>query len=206
MVAKCRQTLECSLVAIVLISLMEARQSALVFGAPRHRPHVERRTEMPNEIAPAANEDANSVQPDERLTGLDKTRQALEQRADDGRPKQLGHTQQCSKLLRQLQDQLIDQVIRQRVAEKDHLLMEKWLVDNVNDLHRELKQTEMDFEHYVQVTKNILAQNESHLKRQLAISTSLPLFAPLQTVGPLAGGSTRSSSQHAYGLAEIVDR
>lgn len=87
-----------------------------------------------------------------------------------------------SKLLDQLQKQLINQAIRQQVADKDHLIMEKWLVDNVNDLHRELKQTEMEFEHFVQVTKNIMTQSEQQLRRQLAAATSLPLFSPLQTV------------------------
>ena len=60
--------------------------------------------------------------------------------------------------------------------------MERWLVDNVNDLHRELKQTEGDFEHYMRVTKNIFLRNEAQLKRQLALATSLPLSIQLQTV------------------------
>lgn len=87
----------------------------------------------------------------------------------------------CMKRMEKLEQQLVEQVIRQRVADKDHLLMEKWLVDNISDLHRELKQTEMDFEHYVRVTKNILLQNENHLKRQLAYATSLPLSIQLHT-------------------------
>lgn len=53
----------------------------------------------------------------------------------------------------------------QRVAEKsaDHLIIENWLIDNINDLHRELKQTENDFEHYVQITRNMLATILSQL-------------------------------------------
>jgi len=82
--------------------------------------------------------------------------------------------------LQQLEQQLVQQAIGQRVSEKDHLLMESWLVDNIKDLHRELKQTETDFEHYVQVTKNILLRNENQLKRQLAQATSLPLSLQLQ--------------------------
>lgn len=90
-------------------------------------------------------------------------------------------------ILHALQKQFVEQVIKQRIADGDHLLMEKWLVDNINDLHRELKQTEMDFEHYVQVTKNILARkdlehNNYVLKRHLALQTSLPLSIPLRTV------------------------
>lgn len=80
-----------------------------------------------------------------------------------------------------LQQQFVQQVLRQRVAEKDHLMMQKWLVDNINDLHRELKQTESDFEHYVQVTKSLLlAGNEQRLmKQQLARATRLPLSIPI---------------------------
>ena len=87
-----------------------------------------------------------------------------------------------ARLIGQLQRELLDQVIKQRMVEKDHLLMERWLVDNVNDLHRELKQTEGDFEHYMRVTKNIFLRNEAQLKRQLALATSLPLSIQLQTV------------------------
>mgnify|MGYP006965680584 CR=1 FL=1 len=86
------------------------------------------------------------------------------------------------KMLKQLQEQFIDLVMRQRVSEKDHLLMEKWLVDNINDLHRELKQTESEFEHYIQVTKNIMTQNERRLKQQVAEAMSLPLHIPIPTV------------------------
>lgn len=93
---------------------------------------------------------------------------------------------ECMEMMRALQGQFVAQVIKQRVADQDHLMMEKWLVDNINDLHRELKQTEMDFEHYVEVTKNILARSEleernAQLKRQLALQTTLPLSIPLQT-------------------------
>lgn len=78
---------------------------------------------------------------------------------------------------RKLQEQLLDQSMRQQMVEKDHILTEKWLVDNINDLHRELKQTETDLEHYVQVTKNILAQNEAQLRQQQlasALSQTVP--------------------------------
>lgn len=44
-----------------------------------------------------------------------------------------------------------------RQREDDHLMLENWLIDNINDLHRELKQTENDFEHYLHITKNMLA-------------------------------------------------
>lgn len=83
------------------------------------------------------------------------------------------HSDENLRLYNQLQHQLLEQAMRQRVAEKDHLMMEKWLVDNINDLHRELKQTESDFEHYVQVTKEILAQNDIRLKQQVAATVSL---------------------------------
>lgn len=97
------------------------------------------------------------------------------------------HKQDCHKILEALQQQFVEQVIKQRVVDADHLLMEKWLVDNVNDLHRELKQTEMDFEHYVQVTKKMLAHNDLErdnylLKRELAMQTALPLSFPLRTI------------------------
>lgn len=49
-------------------------------------------------------------------------------------------------------------------ATVDHLLMEKWLVDNIKDLHRELKQTESDVEHYVQVTKSIMSKITNKVK------------------------------------------
>ena len=93
------------------------------------------------------------------------------------------------KILHALQKQFVEQVIRQRVIDQDHLMMEKWLVDNINDLHRELKQTEMDFEHYVRVTKNILAANElenrnDQLKRQLALQTALPLSIAFRHTEP----------------------
>lgn len=88
-----------------------------------------------------------------------------------------------SKWHKRLQEQLIHETLRHRVAEKDHLIMEKWLVDNINDLHRELKQTETDFEHYFQVTKNIIAQNERQFKQQVAslmtIAGALPFQMPL---------------------------
>lgn len=100
-----------------------------------------------------------------------------------------GAPQAEPKAVDQLRDQITRLVIQQRMAEKDHLMMEKWLVDNIKDLHRELKQTELDFEHYVEVTKNILAENEAQLKRQLAVATSLPLTVPIEapaTGGPMA--------------------
>jgi hypothetical protein len=88
------------------------------------------------------------------------------------------------KLFEQLQVRFVEQLIRQRAVDKDHLLMEKWLVDNINDLHRELKQTEMDFEHYVQVTKNILARSEQELQRRLARpSSSQSLSIGIQATG-----------------------
>lgn len=43
----------------------------------------------------------------------------------------------------------------------DHLMLMdmnrkfNWLTDNINDLHRELKQTENDLEHYIQVIGRI---------------------------------------------------
>lgn len=92
-----------------------------------------------------------------------------------------GQVDHVLKLFKRLEGQFVEQVLRQRIVDKDHLLMEKWLVDNINDLHRELKQTELDFEHYVQVTKNILAQNEQQLRRQLARASSVPLWQPIET-------------------------
>lgn len=92
---------------------------------------------------------------------------------------------QCAELAKwfdNLQRQLVQQVLRQRVAEKDHLMMQKWLVDNINDLHRELKQTESDFEHYVQVTKRLLLAGGAEqrlIKQQLARATRLPLSIPI---------------------------
>lgn len=83
------------------------------------------------------------------------------------------------KRFKQLQAQVVRQSMQHDIAEKDHLIMEKWLVDNINDLHRELKQTENDFEHYVQVTKNIFLQNERKLKHQLAHAMGLPLAVPI---------------------------
>lgn len=44
-------------------------------------------------------------------------------------------------------------------------MMEKWLVDNIKDLHRELKQTESDFEHYLKVTKSLFAKNELRIEQ-----------------------------------------
>lgn len=89
--------------------------------------------------------------------------------------------------LKQLEQQLAMLSKRQQVAEKDHFMMQKWLVDNINDLHRELKQTETDFDHYTQVTKSIVDQNESRFKQQLAAALSLPLYLinTVQTSGRL---------------------
>lgn len=78
-------------------------------------------------------------------------------------------------LTKQLQDQLLDQEVRHKVAEEDHRRMEQWLVDNINDLHRELKQTELDFEHYAQVTKIILARNEHQIRQHVASIAMQPL-------------------------------
>lgn len=104
----------------------------------------------------------------------------------------------CLKIVTQLKQRFVEQVIRQRMADKDHLLMEKWLVDNINDLHRELKQTEMDFEHYVQVTKRIFLENndeQAELKRQLAARTSLTLSVPLTTSSASASNFLKFSSR-----------
>lgn len=94
------------------------------------------------------------------------------------------------KLYTQLQEQLVEHTIRQRVAENDHFLMEKWLVDNINDLHRELKQTESDFEHYTKVTKEIIAQNERLIKQQLTnMVPHVPYFVaqvPHSVIQPVA--------------------
>lgn len=68
---------------------------------------------------------------------------------------------------KQLKEQLLDQKLQHQMVEKDHQMMEKWLVDNINDLHRELKQTELDFEHYVQVTKRMLVKNERQIRQQV---------------------------------------
>lgn len=113
---------------------------------------------------------------------------------------------------RKLQDQLLDQSIRHRVAEKDHSMMERWLVDNINDLHRELKQTETDLEHYVQVTKNILAQNEVHLRQQLATALSQPVPSKLARYQPLKQEGITEQSKWQLGplqtlvLAELANR
>lgn len=77
---------------------------------------------------------------------------------------------------KQLEKKITEEEQRQQVAEKDHLIMQKWLVDNINDLHRELKQTETDFEHYVQVTKKMMAQNEFHMMQQML--ATIPLGTP----------------------------
>lgn len=53
-------------------------------------------------------------------------------------------------------------------GQDERQLREKWLIDNVNDLHRELKQTENDFEHYFQVTKRMIALNEQRIRQQVA--------------------------------------
>ena len=108
---------------------------------------------------------------------------------------------QLQRLFRELQARFVEQVIRQRVADKDHLLMEKWLVDNINDLHRELKQTELDFEHYIQVTKNILAQNEQQLRRQLARQTSLPLSIAIHT-----SNDNYATTQDATNRRQLVEQ
>lgn len=87
-----------------------------------------------------------------------------------------------TKSLKNLEQLILEEHIQNKMAEKDHLMMEKWLVDNINDLHRELKQTENDFEHYVQVTKRVLLRNEFRLKQQLSAATSLPLHMPINSV------------------------
>lgn len=78
-------------------------------------------------------------------------------------------------LVRQLRKQVLDQEIRNKATEEDHRRMEQWLVDNINDLHRELKQTELDFEHYAQVTKIILAKNEHQIRQQVASIAMQPM-------------------------------
>lgn len=112
-------------------------------------------------------------------------------------PPELGLEPTLAKQIQLLRAGFVEQVIRQRVADKDHLLMEKWLVDNINDLHRELKQTELDFEHYVQVTKNILAKNELQLKRELTRQTSLPLWSAVPISGAgLTDYDTANTGRH----------
>lgn len=66
---------------------------------------------------------------------------------------------------RLLQEEIANQAIRQRASDKDHILMQQWLIDNINDLHRELKQTEVDVENYARVTKNLFATSERNLKK-----------------------------------------
>lgn len=88
-----------------------------------------------------------------------------------------------NKWVKLINEEIERQSKRMKASEEDHSIMQKWLVDNINDLHRELKQTEMDFEHYVQVTKNILASNERQLKLQKQFSlttTSRGLLAQNQ--------------------------
>lgn len=51
----------------------------------------------------------------------------------------------------------------------DHVMMEKWLIDNINDLHRELKQTETEFEHFSDVTQHIIARNEVAYQKELGL-------------------------------------
>lgn len=85
------------------------------------------------------------------------------------------HRDESFRWFKKLQEQLLDQSMRQGNLDKDHLMMERWLVDNINALHSELKQTETDLEHYVQVTKNILVQNEAQLRNQLASALSQPV-------------------------------
>lgn len=91
---------------------------------------------------------------------------------------QIGKQEQVespSNWFRKLQSQLVEHSIKQSATERDHLMMDKWLIDNVNALHRRLKQMENDFENYVQVTKNTLAQNwqqlvtAKHLPRDIAV-------------------------------------
>lgn len=95
--------------------------------------------------------------------------------------------------IRQIREDLSDQIKSQRLNEKDHLMTQKWLVDNINDLHRELKQTEMDFEHYVQVTKSILANNEHKLRlQQNSILSSMAPPSALGFMKPYNVASLRS--------------
>lgn len=75
-------------------------------------------------------------------------------------------------LFKLLHEEIEKQIKKQKDSAEDNSIMQKWLVDNINDLHRELKQTEVDFEHYVQVTKNILANNERQLKLQKQFSSA----------------------------------
>lgn len=91
--------------------------------------------------------------------------------------------------IKRLQMQLNNQEVKQRITDKDRMIFEKWLVDNINDLHRELKQTESDFEHYVQVTKNIMERNEQAKK----LSTGTPLVAALY-LAPLSAQDLEKSS------------
>lgn len=66
-----------------------------------------------------------------------------------------------------LHEKLQKNELRYQTDQKDRHIMDKWLVDNIKELHRELKQTGLDFEHYLQVTKTIIAQ--THANFQLAL-------------------------------------
>lgn len=95
--------------------------------------------------------------------------------------------------IKRLQVQLNEQEMKQRMNEKDRNLFEKWLIDNISDLHRELKQAESDFEHYAQVTKSILEQNDLALR-------SFASFSPLAALYLAQPEGTHSTSQQALGI------
>lgn len=95
----------------------------------------------------------------------------------------------------QWQNQLVQS---QLLAQRDHELREKWLIDNINDLHRELKQTEGDFEHYFQVTKDLIARNEarmnSHVNNILARTNTYA--GPFPVVAPIPVTITNHHQHH----------
>lgn len=87
--------------------------------------------------------------------------------------------------LSRFREQLAEQWARQRALESDHEMRAKWLIDNINDLHRELKQTEHDFEHYFQVTKDIIAHNSDYARQQVAQAMARSYHA-LHPMGAIA--------------------
>lgn len=108
-----------------------------------------------------------SLEMDNSISRPSKIEQVSKLRQENSRPDSSWPTK--------VQRQLAEQALLQKMSDKDHTLMEKWLVDNINDLHRELKQTESDFEHYVQVTKKFIEKNELLMSPLIASGLSVPI-------------------------------
>lgn len=66
----------------------------------------------------------------------------------------------------------------QKAVEKDHQIREKWLIDNIRDLHREIKQTESDIDHFAKINKQIIDRNIDFTRRQLSQAMRGSSFNP----------------------------